>query len=138
MALGAAGAGGVGYALSEKKELTFMDKHMIEHENKVRQNASPGKMFKNFSTVVRGEVEYMTPVDFVRSLIPSSYDPDAKPINMPKFASDKKAKAAPNFFLVWGPQPGRRTHLLHHISVVSDSFVHPQARPGRRLQNGRC
>lgn len=65
----------------KKKRVGFRDRKIIEYENRLRIYSTPDKLFRYFATLDvkkdNGEYEvFMSPEDFVRSLLPDAKQPE--------------------------------------------------------------
>ncbi|XP_067928469.1 calcium uptake protein 1, mitochondrial-like isoform X2 [Watersipora subatra] len=64
----------------KRKKTTFKEKKVMEYENRIRNYSTPDKIFRYFATlkVKQGHSDeiFMTPEDFVRSLMPGSLQPE--------------------------------------------------------------
>eukprot|EP01135_Chromosphaera_perkinsii_P004537 Nk52_evm7s288 gene=Nk52_evmTU7s288 len=61
---------------AEKKVRKFRDSKVLNYENRIRFMSNPDKVFRYFATrEIDGEI-FMTPEDFVRSVIPGELQPD--------------------------------------------------------------
>jgi hypothetical protein len=72
-------------AATERKEdasAGYGDQKIMWYENRLRGNASPEKLFKYFASVVKNDIQYMTPGDFVCSITPLSANPRQSPVEL--------------------------------------------------------
>ncbi|XP_065339734.1 calcium uptake protein 1 homolog, mitochondrial isoform X2 [Cloeon dipterum] len=64
----------------KREKIGFRDRKIMEYENRIRLFSTPDKIFRYFATVklggnLEGEV-FMTPNDFIRSLLPDMLQPE--------------------------------------------------------------
>ncbi|XP_063726992.1 calcium uptake protein 1, mitochondrial-like isoform X1 [Symsagittifera roscoffensis] len=98
----------------KKKKTGFRDQKVIEYENRIKLYSTPDKIFRYYATLQVGKEKevYMTPADFVRSIIPDSKQPEG-------LGLDK--------FKMFDPETDS---CVDELEIGEDSFFHKLGQQG--------